>query len=200
MLDIGPVEADVVRSAALVHAGSTAFMGEPASSTVRDAFERADGFRTADPNPRPLVIRDRARYLERMEPLVAMADLVKLSSEDVAYLYPGTDLDDAVERLLALGPDVVLVTQAADASLLATHEGRRTVAIGETNAIDPTGAGDTVSASLIADIVRDGPPDSFDGWASLARRANEAAAITCSRLGGADAMPTHAELEARLAS
>ena len=198
MLDIGRVSDTEVGDAAVVHAGSTAFMDDPALATVVDAYGRADGFCTADPNPRPLLIPDRARYVERMEPAVAGADLVKLSSEDVAYCYPGLTLESAIERLIGLGPDVVVVTRAADDALVSTAAGQRSVPIGATSAIDPTGAGDTVSASLVADIAREGAPADLDGWAALVRRANEAAAITCSRLGGASAMPTRAELEARL--
>ena len=50
----------------------------------------------------------------RVERLVALADVVKASDEDVAWLYPDAALAEVQARWLALGPALVVVTRGAD--------------------------------------------------------------------------------------
>ena len=198
MLAINPIDRALVQAASVVHAGSTAFLGEPVRSSVATAYVQVGPFRTADPNPRPFLIEDRERYLLRLEEVVALADLVKLSQEDLDYLYAGISVEAVVDRWLRLGPTIVIITRAEEDTVVATADGLRSVAVPSTNAVDPTGAGDSFTASLLRDICADGVPDGLDGWERLTWRADVAASLTCASLGGAESMPTSDEFNARL--
>ena len=73
------------------------------------------------------------------------------------------------------------------------------VAVPSLQPVDANGAGDSFMAYVIAAIVRDGRPGGVEAWSELTRTANTAAALTCAAVGGATAMPTWQQVEARLA-
>jgi fructokinase len=197
MTDIAELDAGDVAKASLVHAGCTATYADPARSTVRRAFAAATGFRSLDPNPRPTLIPDRDDYRRHLLDLTAAADLIKVSQEDVRYIWGDRPLEEAIAELRNSTPGVVIVTRADQDTLVYSGGEQRQVPVPLTVVADPTGAGDSFMACLIARIVADGVPASVDDWADVARRASVAASITCSRIGGAEAMPTRAELRRR---
>lgn len=198
MLDIRDLDKDLVRRSAVVYAGSTAFLADPVLGTVRDAFGIAGPYRTMDPNPRPRLIEDRQAYLSRLAEVMRLVDLVKMSSEDAEYLFPGVPVRGVTDHVLRLGPSAVLVTDADRATVVATGDGLRSVAVPAIDAVDPTGAGDSFMAGIISDLVAGGVPAGVDGWEQLVRRANAAASITCSAVGGAGSMPSRDRLADRL--
>ena len=67
-----------------------------------------------DPNVRPGLVADRDAYLQRLEGLVRLADLVKVSRADLAWLYPGQAPEAVASRWLGFGPALVLVTRGKD--------------------------------------------------------------------------------------
>lgn len=143
-----------------------------------------------DPNIRPFFIADAAAYRARLDRLLPMAAIVKLSGDDLAWLYPDAAGEDAARRILALGPRLVLVT-GGEAGATAYWDGApvRAPAI-RTQVADTIGAGDTFNAGILASLRRQGLL-THSGLASLTpaqiRAAltlgAEAAAITVSRPG-----------------
>lgn len=147
-----------------------------------------------DPNCRPSAISDRAAYLARMARILARADVVKASSEDLAYLYQGQSAGEAASAILAAGPALVLVTDGPRPvrAFLAAPERpgpAREVAI-EVPAVrvaDTIGAGDAFGGAFLtwwtrnaqsrADLVN---PDAV---AAALRAAAQVAALTCTRPG-----------------
>jgi fructokinase len=198
MLDIGPIPSDRIREAAVLHAGSTALLGPPVLATTLEAYAVPGPYRTMDPNPRPSLIEDRATYQRRIERVMGLVDLVKLSREDAEYLFPGLSDQCVAHRILELGAQTVLITNAERDTLVATANGVSTVPVPRITAVDPTGAGDSFMASVIADLAAEGIPADLTGWEHLAHRANAAASITCAAMGGADSMPNRAALTQRL--
>jgi fructokinase len=198
MLDVRSLDPLLVQNAAVVHAGSTALLDGPVMETVTEAFGVQGPYKTIDPNPRPRLISDRWAYRDRIQEFMASVDLVKLSREDADYLFPGMTTSEVAEAVLTLGPSVVLVTTAESDTAVATRDGFRMVKVAEIEVVDPTGAGDSFMASTLRDISQIGVPQTLDEWETLASRANVAASLTCSSLGGADSMPTSSELDARL--
>ncbi len=134
----------------------------------------------------------------RVERCVALADLVKASDEDLAWLYPGEEPEAVAARWLALGPAVVLVTRGAAGSFAVTRH--HTVAAGapRVDVVDTVGAGDSfMSAVLDALTVRDRAALgalSAGELTGLLARAGAAAAVTVSRAGARP--PDRAELDA----
>lgn len=111
-----------------------------------------------DPNIRAGFIADEARYRARLNTMLAAADIVKVSDEDLGWII-GTDqsLEGKAGALRALGPDLVVVTQGADGAtgFTRTHAPVH-VEAKPTNVVDTVGAGDTFNAGLLAALQRSG--------------------------------------------
>jgi fructokinase len=183
--DPAPVEA---RGYAVVHTGSIGAALEPGASTVEEALRGADGLVSFDPNIRPALMPERAVALSRVERLVALADVVKASDEDVAWLYPDLAVADVLERWAALGPRLVVVTRGGAGADAVGPAGPLRVEAPRTTVADTIGAGDSFMAGLLADLLERG----FDDPAATLRFAARCAAITVAR-PGADP-PRRAEL------
>ena len=184
-----------------LHFGSYSLAAPP----VADAFaalaaaERAR-FITLDPNIRPTVEPDMEVWRRRLDVLLPLATLVKVSSEDLELLHPGMTPDAFAADQLARGVTLVVVTAGGDAAMAWTAGGvvaRATPP--QVRVVDTVGAGDTFQAALIAQLLNQpsGPQaalaaldaPALEGLLAYAARA---AAITCSRRG-AD-LPYTAEL------
>lgn len=180
----------------LLHIGTLATVVEPGASAL---FEWAKSVAKVapivfDPNIRPAVISDRAQYVAQVERWVAISSVVKVSDDDLKWLYPSLDIEQVVNDWLIKGPSLIVVTYG-DKGLT----GYRKVEVISVEAVkvkvaDTVGAGDTVGAVLVEAIVNDGL-DSLTGsrLETMLKRAAKAAAITVSRLGANP--PTSEELE-----
>jgi fructokinase len=191
-----------------LHSGSLALTTPPGAAVLRELISRAAESVTIsyDPNCRPLLMGEPAGVLPGVHELLAVADVVKVSAEDLEWLVPGASPSEVIEDWLARGPAIVAVTLGGDGVLAGTASGVRTRRPGvPVTVIDTVGAGDTFSAALLAGLHRRGllgaaarpalravDAETFD---ALLDEAALAAAITCSRRG-ADP-PTADDLESR---
>jgi fructokinase len=179
-----------------VHAGSLATAMPPGADALLRLLERAGGSATVsyDPNCRPLLMGSPASARARVERLVALADVVKASVEDVAWLLPGRAAEEVAEAWLALGPALVAITAGADGVVAAARQTgtvrrpARQVAV-----VDTVGAGDAFTSALLAGLYRGGllGPDRRAALAAITQErlvavlddAVLASAITCTRRG-----------------
>jgi fructokinase len=146
-----------------------------------------------DPNCRPSAIPDRDAYLARLARIFRRADIVKASTEDLAYLYPGLPSGAAARDLLAVGPALVLVTdgpQAARAFLAASPDGPArevAVAIPRVTVADTIGAGDAFGGAFLTWWIRNARTRADLARPGLVgpalRAAAEVASLTCTRPG-----------------
>jgi fructokinase len=160
----------------------------------------AGPIRVFDPNVRPKLLPDQAAITalrDMVEEFFATADLVKLSSADADVLYDGASAQATAERILKIGARSVVVTLGAKGAYAATAEGTSMLPAPSVNAIDATGAGDSVMAALIRRLLAEGMPADVSGWQRNVRFALAVAGLVCEREGGATAMPTNEELVAR---
>ncbi|ARU52553.1 carbohydrate kinase [Cellulosimicrobium cellulans] len=134
-----------------VHTGSIAAVLEPGAADVRAlvAAARETATITYDPNARPALMGDPADALARIEALVALADVVKVSDEDVAWLVPGADPVAVAHRWLALGPALVVVTFGGEGAVAVTAAGEQRVAAPRVRVVDTVGAGDSFMGALV---------------------------------------------------
>jgi fructokinase len=136
-----------------VHAGSLALVLPPGGRVLEAWLARQRGVATVslDPNVRPALVGPRDPYRGRLESWVAMSDIVKVSAEDLAWVYPGTDPLDVAARWLQIsgGPRLVVVTFGADgaAACIDGHVIRRPAP--PTAVVDTVGAGDAFSGGLL---------------------------------------------------
>jgi fructokinase len=148
---------------------------------------------TYDVNARPTVTGTGPEVVARVERMVAVADLVKASDEDLEVLYPGRRHSDAAAALLALGPAAVVVTRGAEGALWLDRDGVVEVESRPVEVADTIGAGDTFGAALIDALWERGrlgaegrPALSAlprDEVTAVLEHAARAAAVTVSRPG-----------------
>ena len=114
---------------AALHLGSIALMLEPVASTLEGLLRREAGHRVVslDPNIRPGLIPDREAYLDRFERWVRLVDILKLSTEDLTWLYPDRTEDEVVRDWHAAGIPLVVVTHGEDGASASTPVARASV-------------------------------------------------------------------------
>lgn len=139
-------------------AGGISLVPDPCGAAIESLIAR-DGDRLPvmlDPNIRPFFIADADAYRARLSRLIARADIVKLSGDDLEWLYPGVAPDDAARQVLAQGPRLVLQTGGAAGAR--AHWAGETVAAPaiRTTVADTIGAGDTFNAGVLASLRRQG--------------------------------------------
>jgi fructokinase len=158
----GPIEPGETPVA--VHTGSIATVLEPGAGEVAALVRRLHPTTivTFDPNVRPSMTPDRAAAAARIEELVVLADVVKASDEDLAWLYPGESLDAVAEQWLASGASLVVVTQGGDGSVAWSRSGRVDVPLSRVDVIDSVGAGDAYMSGLIVALHLEGLLDAHD--------------------------------------
>jgi len=180
----------------LLHIGTLATVIEPGASVL---FEWAQSVAKVapvvfDPNIRPAVISDRKQYLAQVEQWVAISSAVKVSDDDLKWLYPSLDVEQVVNDWISKGPSLIVVTYGEKGLIGYRKNESCSVDAIKVVVADTVGAGDTVGAILVEAIIKDGL-DSLTGsrLETMLKRAAKAAAITVSRVGANP--PTFQELE-----
>ncbi len=193
--DLHGIEATVLASARLVHIGSVGAVLEPGASQLAALVSgaRESATITYDPHLRPALVADPAAVRRRVAELVALADVVKASDEDIRWLHPDRELVEVAREWHARGPALVVVTLGAGGAVAVTADGVLTVPAVTTRVVDTVGAGDTFMGALIDGVVALGGASARlrraeGGIPSIAleevlARAAHAAAITVSRPG-----------------
>ncbi|MCS5717521.1 carbohydrate kinase [Herbiconiux sp. CPCC 205763] len=192
--------ADRPPEAAIVHVGSIAAFLEPGGTSVLTLVRQLatsddPPIITFDPNMRPTIVTDHPAALERFEHLARATTVLKLSDEDAAWLYPDASIDEAIDRILALGPALVAVTRGGDGAVLAAGAERLAIPGRQVEVADTIGAGDSFMSALIfqlagmldddipAAALRDGSSFDAERLATIGSFAVRCAAITVSRAG-----------------
>lgn len=165
--------------------GGISLVSEPAADTYATLCTSDHGrFVMLDPNIRPTFITDEARYRARIGAMIARADVVKVSDEDLMWLTGG---EDARALMGEDGPAVVLVTRGADGATATLAETEISVAAPPTQVVDTVGAGDTFNAGFLAELQIRGALDrtalTKNTLTAALDLAVKTAAVTVSRAG-----------------
>jgi fructokinase len=200
LLTPADLEPGLVAGAGVLYAGSIALLREPFRAAARAAWAVDGPLRVFDPNVRPTLLPDAGAVTvlrELVEEFFVTADLVKLSSADAEVLYDRAAPAAAADLILEMGARAVVVTCGAEGAYVATADGATMLTAPSVQAIDATGAGDSVMGALISRLLAEGRPAALDGWQQNVRFALAVAGLVCERPGGATAMPTTDELTKR---
>ena len=172
--------------------GGISLVNDPAAATYEalQAREAATRVTMIDPNIRPGFITDQAPYRARITRMMARADIVKLSDEDLHWLMGAGDLTRLARQIIATGPSLVFLTEGANGARAVTATQDRFVAAQKVTVADTVGAGDTFNAGVLAALHRAKalhkpalatlPDATLDAALTLGTRA---AAVTVSRAG-----------------
>jgi fructokinase len=173
--------------------GGISLVNDPAASTYEALQSRECGTRVTmiDPNIRPGFIAGKeVEYRTRIERMIARADIVKLSDEDLHWLEGQGNLSELAQGILGRGPKVVFITEGASGARAVTATQDIFVAAQKVMVVDTVGAGDTFNAGVLAALHQAGVLNKT-GVASLSDATltaalslgTRAAAITVSRAG-----------------
>ncbi len=170
----------------VLHIGTLVTIIEPSASVLYDWAVGVGEFAPIifDPNIRPSVMGDRQKYSQAVEKWVGISSIVKVSDDDIAWLYPDESLDEVARRWIAGGVSCVVITRGAHGLIGYTEHGIEEVDAVKTVVVDTVGAGDTVGAIVVEGVIK----HSVAGLVghtlnAVLHKAAVAAAITCSRAG-----------------
>ena len=170
----------------LLHIGTLVTAIEPAASVLFEWAKKVSLIAPIvfDPNIRPAVMSDRGQYVRQVERWVSISNAVKVSDDDIYWLYPGQDLDQVAKRWLEMGPELIVVTFGDKGLAGYRKDSKISVDAKKVVVADTVGAGDTVGAILVEAIIEDGLDKlTADRLSQMLDRAARAAAITVSRTG-----------------
>ncbi|MCE2517326.1 MAG: carbohydrate kinase [Alphaproteobacteria bacterium] len=145
-----------------------------------------------DPNVRPALIENRAGYMARLEDMFTRADIIKLSDEDIAWLYPEMEIMAAFDHLCAIScKGLRVLTRGGDGAIASSPVARvETPARPVHNLVDTVGAGDTFMAAMLAWLPAHGKTSRADLHAlserdlgAMTAWAAQAAAMNCQQQG-----------------
>ncbi|CAM5250714.1 carbohydrate kinase family protein [Streptomyces aurantiogriseus] len=175
---------------ACLHTGSLALVREPGAAVVEDFLASAAPHATIsiDPNVRPLLVHPDV-YRARLAHWCALADVLRLSEDDLQLLLPGTPPEQACDIWHAAGARLVVITRGADGALASLDGERVQVPAVATSVVDTVGAGDSFTAGLLHHLGARGLLGGrltelrLDDVAEACRFGARVAALTCSVAG-----------------
>jgi fructokinase len=176
----------ITKKPSLLHIGTLATAIEPGASALFDWAQRFIKVAPIvfDPNIRPAVLVDRVEYVRQVERWVSISSAIKVSDDDIYWLYPGEKIESVVHKWITLGPELVVVTYGNQGIAGFRKDSHTRVAAKKVVVSDTVGAGDTVGAILVEAIIQDGLESLRDvRLTQMLSRAAKAAAITVSRTG-----------------
>ncbi len=185
---------DQLTATSALYFGGISLACEPCADAYAALLDRHGAERAVmiDPNIRPGFIQDQTRYRTRLNRMIALADILKVSDEDLDWIIPGPEtLEEKVPLLLQAGPAVVIVTRGSQGATGYLADGRTvSVPVTPVQVVDTVGAGDTFNAGVLAQLHRAGlltkqalraiSPDDLRAALDL---GGKVAAITVSRAG-----------------
>ncbi|MCX5265734.1 carbohydrate kinase [Streptomyces sp. NBC_00199] len=180
-----------------VHTGSLALMRRPGGIHIEDHLDKAREHATVsiDPNVRPLLVPP-AAYRQRLPHWCALADILRLSEDDLALLLPGVTPEEACDTWHAAGARLVIITLGERGALASLDGARTQVPAPTVDVVDTVGAGDAFTAGLLHRLTALGHLGgrlaalTLEDTTDACSFAAHVAALTCT-VPGAD--PPHAD-------
>lgn len=192
----------VIQKGDIIHFGSaTGFLPGKLKESYFQLLEAAKNtacFISFDPNYRDLLITDIEQFRSDCFAFIKHANLIKLSEEEALLLSQKETLNDALAMIASQTRGLITITRGKDGTLLYYQEKQMTIPSIKIEALDTTGAGDCFIGTLLGSISKLKDAHLFfesDVCKELVRDANVAAALTCTKYGAIEAIPTRAEIE-----
>jgi fructokinase len=183
----------------ILHIGTLVTIVEPGASVLHDWAMKTAEFAPIvfDPNIRPSVMGNRDLYQAGVERWVGISTVVKVSEDDLDWLFPDIAPLVVAKRWVENGVAIVVITRGTAGLLAITADEVLEVAAVNVEIVDTVGAGDTVGAIVVEAMVDHGVMNLHgETLRAMLDCAAVAAAITCSRAGAQP--PTKSELRAAL--
>lgn len=189
------LDMELLKSTRIFHTGSLSLTAEPARAATYEAIDiakAAGAIISYDPNYRASLWQSREQALTYMRSLIATADVVKISDEELPLLTCETDPKKAADVLIDQGVRVVAVTLGSEGAYVRVGSESRTVPGFAAKAVDTTGAGDAFFGGFLYRFLSTGRTlknVTADDAADCARFGNATASLCVEHRGGIPAMP-----------
>ncbi len=186
----------------IIHFGSISLSMEPCGSTISEFLLNTPKnlLLSFDPNIRPSLVPNRDKYMERFKKLCKISSILKLSDEDLLWLYPELETDTAIDILLELGVSLIALTTGKTGASLINKNNRVISPLFDLPVADTIGAGDTFHGAMLSYLYKQNWMDrntlnnlTKDQLNTIGNYANKAAGINCSRSGANP--PTEMEMD-----
>ena len=179
------------------HFGSVSMTDEPSRDATRQAAEYARSrgrLVTYDPNLRVPLWKDLSQARQEILWGLSMADVVKISDEEVAFLWDLPPQEGAEKLLRDYPAGLVFVTCGAAGCYYAGRQGAGHVDCPPVHPVDTTGAGDIFMGSAVAHLLRTGKrPEELDAaqLRQIAAAACTEASLSTEHCGGISSIPRY---------
>jgi fructokinase len=173
----------------VIHVGTLGLVLEPlaSASAAVVAAAREDQIVMVDPNCRPSVMTSSEVFDRTLASVLTRADVIKVSGDDLAFMFPGERPATAAEQIHMRTGATVLFTDAADSVRVMCAGGTDVLAVPAVPVVDTVGAGDSFSGGFLVHWVRNGWTRAelvdLDKVSAAASFGIRVAGITCQRAG-----------------
>ncbi|MGI8313499.1 aminoimidazole riboside kinase [Halobacillus mangrovi] len=200
-LEESEVKADLFTTHNLLHFGSISMIDEPAKSATAAAVREAreNGLIVSyDPNLRLGLWKSADEAKETILSMLAEADVVKISEEELEFLTGETDIEVGVKQLASYKIPLLYVTMGAEGSHVYNQEGHTFVPAMKVDAVDTTGAGDAFVSGILYQLserAKQVNQLAIQELEEITRFASVSGALAASTKGAMTALPTKTEVE-----
>ncbi|MEM1483576.1 carbohydrate kinase [Oscillospiraceae bacterium PP1C4] len=196
MLTTNEVKKDIINQCKIFHFGSVSLTDEPCRTATLDSvqFAKQQGkIISYDPNYRAPLWNNPDRAKAEISQALPLADILKVSDEEMVFLTGETVLEKGAVKLAAYGPSVVLVSLGCKGAFYYVNSGFGTLRTYDVEAIDTTGAGDAFFGAVLYQL-REMNLEmlkalSQSEWEDIIDFANAAGSLTTTQKGAIPAMP-----------
>ena len=198
------VDEDAIRKARVFHFGSLSLTDEPARSATMRMLQIAKDAGVVvsyDPNYRAPLWSDEKTAKEMMLEGMTYADILKISDNEIDFLFGEMPYEQAAQMLLSRGIKLVFITMGSEGAIYAHRAGVGRAAPFAAQAVDATGAGDCFTGGVLSQFMQSGKSLAeltLNDIAGFARFANAAASICVEGKGGIPSIPSLKKVEQRL--
>lgn len=198
------VDEDAIRKARVFHFGSLSLTDEPARSATMKMLQIAKDAGVVvsyDPNYRAPLWSDEKTAKEMMLEGMTYADILKISDNEIDFLFGEMPYEQAAQMLLSRGIKLVFITMGSEGAIYAHRAGVGRAAPFAAQAVDATGAGDCFTGGVLSQFMQSGKSLAeltLNDIAGFARFANAAASICVEGKGGIPSIPSLKKVEQRL--
>lgn len=144
----------IPKQAEALHFGAISLISEPCGSSYEGlaAEHHQERIISLDPNIRPGFVTDEKAYRSRLERMIAISDIIKISTEDLEWLHPGLSFDEVARSWLHGGAALVVETAGELGARALTQSFETNAAGQQVDVVDTIGAGDAFDAGLLAGL------------------------------------------------
>ncbi|TCJ98011.1 fructokinase [Volucribacter psittacicida] len=186
-----------------LHCCSIALINNPSREATFEAIRRiksVGGFFSFDPNLRESLWSSFEEMKNVVNQAIALADVIKLSEEELTLLTDTDNLQEGFSKIIALHPDkLIIITLGKDGALYHIN-GQQNIIKGKAiQPVDTTGAGDAFVGGLLAGLSQHQDWQEINTLEKIIQQANACGALATTAKGAMSALPNQQQLATYLA-